>query len=91
MDASDICAEGAEFFDDTFVAAVDVIDALDCGFAAGDQCGEHQTGAGAKVGSLDSRAAEFRGTVDNSTVAVYGDVGAHPLHFAVRAGNDFQK
>jgi len=45
-----------EFFDDAFVAAIDVVDAVDDGFAGGDQGGKDQTGGGAEVGGLDDGA-----------------------------------
>ena len=36
-DAFDLGADGAEFFFDVFVAAIDVVDAVDDGLAIGDQ------------------------------------------------------
>ena len=42
-----------EFFLDAFVAAVDVIDTIDKSFALGDQRGQNQGSARAKIGSDD--------------------------------------
>jgi len=83
VDAGDVGAEGLEFFDDAFVAAVDVVDALDGGLARSDESGEDETGAGAKVGGLDGCAGKWGWAVDDGAVAANGDVGAHALHFEV--------
>ena len=48
-DATNVGAEGTELFHDVLVAAVDVIDAVDGGFAPGDQRGEHQPGRRTQV------------------------------------------
>src|SRR5712671_7354025 len=82
MDARDIGADGAKFFHDALVAAVDVVDAVDGGFAAGDQGGEDQAGAGAEVRGLHGGAGKLRGAADYGAAAVDGNVGAHADHFA---------
>jgi hypothetical protein len=41
VEALDVCAEGLELFDDTLIASIDVVNALDEGFALGHQRGEH--------------------------------------------------
>ena len=41
MKALDVGAEGLELFDDAFVAAIDVVNALNEGFAFRHKCGEH--------------------------------------------------
>ena len=46
-DAFDLGADGAEFFFDVFVAAIDVVDAVDDGFAIGDEGGEDEGCRGA--------------------------------------------
>jgi hypothetical protein len=49
-------SEGRKFFDDAFVAAIDVIDTIDDGFAGSDQAGEDQSGTGAEVRGLNDGA-----------------------------------
>jgi len=56
----------AKLFDDVLVAAVNVIDAIDDGFAASHQTGKDQAGAGAKIGSLDGGAGQLRGPADSA-------------------------
>src|SRR6202023_2156941 len=72
----------AELLHDAFVAAIDVVDAVDDGFAAGHQPREDQAGAGAQVGSLHGAARELRGPADHGAAAVDGNVGPHANHFA---------
>ena len=47
-------------FLDAFIAAVEVVDAVDRGLAVGDQRGDDQAGRGAQVGGHDRRAAQLR-------------------------------
>src|SRR5712692_7110406 len=86
MDARDISADGAKFFYDALVAAVDVVDAVDESFAAGDQAGEDQAGAGAEVRGLHGGAGKLRRAADYGAAAVDGNVGAHAHHFAGETG-----
>jgi hypothetical protein len=48
-DAADLGSDGAELFFDLFVASIDVVDAVDDGFAVGDQGCQNQRSAGAQV------------------------------------------
>ena len=57
-EAFDVRAHGGELFDDAFVAAIDVIDAVDHGFAGSDERGQHQAGAGTQIGGLHDRAGK---------------------------------
>ena len=82
VEASDIGAEGGEFFDDALVAAVDVIDAIDDGFTGSDKSREDETSAGAEVGGLDDGAGEGRGATNDGAAAVDGDMRTHAHHFA---------
>jgi hypothetical protein len=41
VETLDVGAQGLELFDDAFVSAVDVVDAVDEGFAFGDEGGEN--------------------------------------------------
>ena len=41
-DAFHLSAHGTELFFDALVTAVDVVDAIDDGFAIGDECGENE-------------------------------------------------
>src|SRR6267142_132518 len=82
MDAGDVGAYALQLFYYAFVAAIDVVDAVDDGFAAGDQGGEDQAGAGAEVGGLHGGAGKLGGAADYGPAAIDGDVGAHADHFA---------
>ena len=82
VEAGDVGAEGGEFFHDALVTTVDVIDAIDDGFAGSNQAGKDETGAGTEVGGLDDRAGEGGGAANDSAAAVDGDVRAHAHHFA---------
>ncbi len=81
-DALDVRANQRKLFFDAFVAAVDVVNAVDRSRVVRDQRGQHQTGARAQVGSGNRRAAQRRGSGDDGEVAVDGDVRAHADHFA---------
>ena len=62
--AADLGADAAELFFEVLVAAVEVVDAVEDGFAVGDQRGEDQRGGGAEVRAHDGgglRAASCRG------------------------------
>jgi len=43
VETGDVCAEGGEFFDDAFVAAIDVIDAINDGLAGSDESGDRKS------------------------------------------------
>jgi hypothetical protein len=61
---------------------VNVVDAVDEGLAAGDECGQYEGGAGSEVGCLDGGSAEVAGVSgDNGLLAVDADVGAHATEF----------
>ena len=77
----DFRADLAEFFLDVFVAAVEVVDAFDDGFAAGDQACHDEAGGGAQVGCHDDGAGEFFHAFDEGGVAFGGDVRAHAVEF----------
>lgn len=54
--ALDVSSDGLEFLDDTFVAPVNMVDAVDNGFAFGDKSGEDEARTGTKIRSLDDGA-----------------------------------
>ena len=64
-----------------FIAAVEVVDAFDDGFAAGDQACHDEAGGGAQVGCHDDGAGEFFHAFDEGGVAFGGDVRAHAVEF----------
>ena len=64
MEALDVGADVLEFFYDLFVAAVDVVDAFDDGFALCDEGGQDQASAGTKIAGLDRRTRESCGAAD---------------------------
>jgi hypothetical protein len=53
----DFRSESSELSVQSFIAAVEVADSVNRGFAVGGQTGEDQSGTGAKIGSGDGRAA----------------------------------
>src|SRR2546428_14017244 len=75
-DAFDFRGELPEFLVDALVAAVDVIDAVDLGFAIGREAGKHQTRARAQIARHDWCAAQSLHTFDNGTVAFQRNVRA---------------
>ena len=58
-----------------------MVDALDDGFAAGNQACNHEAGGGAQVGGHHGGAGEFFHAVDKGGVAFGGDVRAHAVEF----------
>ena len=56
--AADLGAYAAELFFEALVAAVHVVDAVEDGFAVGDQGGEDERGGGAQVGAHDGGGLE---------------------------------
>jgi len=53
--------DGTEFFYDVLVAAIDVIDPVDEGFAVGYQAGQDEGSASAQIAGDDGGAGERRG------------------------------
>ena len=80
--AADLGADAAEFFFDVLVAAVHVVDAVEDGFAVGDESGEDEGGRGAKVRAHDGRGLERSFAADSGGPAADGDVGAHAVELA---------
>ena len=58
--AADLGADAAELFFDVLVAAVHVVDAVEDGFAFGDQRGEDERGGGAEIRAHDGGGLERR-------------------------------
>src|SRR6516165_6286427 len=75
-------SHSAEFLNDVLVAAVDVVDTFDDRLAFRDEPSEDEARTGTKIGSLDDRARQFRGSVKERAMAVDGNVRAHTHHFA---------
>src|ERR1022692_4329681 len=80
-DAADLGADGFQLFFDFFVTAVDVVDAVDDGFAIGDEGGEDQRCAGAQVTGQDGGGAERGFATDYGAAAFNLNVGAHANQF----------
>ena len=80
-DALDLGADGAELFFDVFVAAVYVVDAVDDGFAVGDQGGEDEGGGGAQVAGEHGGGAELSFAADHGAVALDFNVRTHADQF----------
>ncbi len=81
-DAFDTGADCAELFFDLFVAAVDVVDAVNPGCVVGDKRGEDEPRAGAQIGGSDGCSAQRCRPGDGRQIAIDYDVGAHAHHFA---------
>ena len=76
-DALDLRADSFELFFDVFVATVDVVDAVDDGFAVGDESGEDERGGGAEVAGQDGGGAERSFAADYGAAAFDFNVCAH--------------
>src|SRR5262249_32319611 len=79
--AFDARSELSELLLDAFIAAVEMVDAVDAGLAVGDQTGDHQARGGTQVRRHDIRALKPRHAVDDRSVAGDLDIGAQTLHF----------
>lgn len=74
-------AEGLKFAVDVFVAAVEVVDALDDGLSFSCEACEDEGSAGTEVGGHDWGAVEFFDAVDDGAGALDGDLSAHAFEF----------
>jgi len=74
-DSLDFRAEGEEFFVDVFVAAVDVVEAVDFGGSLGGEGGDDQCGRSAEVGGHDGGGGEALDAAHDGGAVVHGDVG----------------
>ena len=81
LHALDLSAEGIEFFVDGFVAAVDVIDAVDFRGSVGNEASKNEGSTCAKVARHDGCAAESLDAVDLDGSAFEGDVRSHAFQF----------
>ena len=79
--AADLGADAAEFFFKALVSSVEVVDAVEDGFAVGDEGGEDEGGGGAEVRAHDGGGLEVGSSADGGGAAVDGDVGAHAVEF----------
>src|SRR5690349_7488666 len=74
-DALDVGAAVAELFFQPFEPAIEVVDAVDGGFAAGGEAGDDERDRSAEVGGHDLRALELRDAFDRGDLAVDANVG----------------
>src|SRR5947209_16563183 len=81
LDALDVRADGGELLFDLFVPAIDVVDAVDAGGAAGDHAGQDQGGRGAEVAGHDACALHLLDALDDGGGAFLSDAGAHSVEF----------
>src|SRR5581483_1824474 len=79
--ASNLSAHAPQFFLNVLVAAVDVVNAVDDGFAIRYQGGDYQGSRRAQVGGKDSGSAEFRLAANDGASSFNLDVGAHAHQF----------
>src|SRR5690606_40765267 len=70
-------ADRAQLLFHALIAAVQVVDAFDGGFAEGGQAGDDQAGRGAQVGGHDGGARQLGHARDDGGVSVDVDLGAH--------------
>src|SRR6516162_5907805 len=75
-------SHSAEFLNDLLVAAVDVVATVDDGLPFRDEASADEARTGTKIGGLDHRARQLRGSVNDRAMAVDGNVRAHTHHFA---------
>src|SRR5712691_6465131 len=80
-DAADLGAYAFEFFFDIFVSAVDVVDAIDDGFAFRDQSGQDQGRGSAQIGSLHGGRAQRCFPAHDGAAAFDLDIGPHAHQF----------
>src|SRR2546423_14185232 len=78
----DARADGAQFRLDLFVAAINMIDALDERLAFGDKTGQHERRGGAQIRRLHARARQGRRAGDDGRVAFDAYARAHALQLA---------
>ncbi len=79
--AFDVGAAAGELVLEGFVAAVEVVDAVDDGLAAGGEAGDDEGDGGAEVGGHDRGAGEGVDAADDGGGAVDVDAGAHAVEF----------
>src|SRR5260370_2207198 len=80
-DAPDLRANATNFFFSTLIAAINVVDAIENGFAIGDKSGNHQRSGGPQIGALDGGAAEWGLAAHDGAAAFDLDVRAHADEF----------
>src|SRR5690606_16545443 len=81
LDPLDIRADTAQLAHDLLIAAVEMVDAADDGFALGGKPGKDQADAGAQVGGHHRGAAQLFHAGDAGVAAVDLDLRAHPRQF----------
>src|SRR5690606_23886581 len=74
-EAFDVGAAAAQFFFEAFEAAVEVVDAVDGGFALSGETGDDERDRGAQIGGHHLRALEQGDAGDGCDLAVDVDVG----------------
>src|SRR5207248_5051713 len=79
--AADFGAHLSQSFFNAFVAAVNVIDAVDQRFALRSQAGQDERSAGPKVGGLYLGSAQAGLAPHHGAAAIHGDIRAHPQEF----------
>src|SRR5271157_412525 len=80
-DAADLGADSLQLFLDVLVTAVDVVDAVNDGFAVGDQSGEHERRRGAQIAGQHGSGAERSLAANHGAASFNLDVGAHAHQF----------
>lgn len=81
FDAADFGSEAGEFFVDVFVASINVVEAVDFGFAFSAEACEDEGGAGAEVAGHDGCCAELVDARDIDGGSFEGDFRAHAFQF----------
>ena len=82
---ADVGTQGGEFFDETLVAALHIVDVLHTSGTLSSQAGNNQSCTGTKVFGTDGRATQALHTADSGGFAVDLDFGAHVLQLGAIA------
>src|SRR2546422_3547480 len=71
--------ERAQFLFERFIAAIQMIDAVNDGLALGDETGDHEARGGAKIGGHHGGALKLRHPFHHRGIALDRDIGAQAL------------
>src|SRR5579875_3263811 len=80
-DATDLCSHPQEFLFDSLISPINVIDPVNHRLTGGGEAGQHQRGAGAKVGGLYGRAAQTSFAAHHRAPTFHNNIRAHTHEF----------
>src|SRR5438874_6574051 len=76
-DTFNLCADTPQLFFDTFITAIDVVDAIDDRLTISNQCGKHERCGGAQIAAQDGRGTERGLSLHGCVTPIDLDVGTH--------------